>query len=78
MNRLKFWIAVGLGSGLSTKAPGTTGTIGLLPFLFFIWEGVHSLFGFFGFFVLCGLAIWSIPEAGRQAGRARPWTDRDR
>ena len=67
MNRLKFWIAVGLGSGLSTKAPGTTGTIGLLPFLFFIWEGPLIVW-IFGFFVLCGLAIWSIPEAGRQLG----------
>ena len=67
MNRLKFWIAVGLGSGLSTKAPGTTGTIGLLPFLFFIWGG-SLIVWIFGFFVLCGLAIWSIPEAGRQLG----------
>lgn len=67
MNRLKFWIAVGLGSGLSPKAPGTTGTIGVLPLLFFIWEGPLIVW-ILGFFVLCGLAIWSIPEAGRQLG----------
>lgn len=67
MNRLKFWIAVGLGSGLSSKAPGTTGTIGILPLLFFIWEEPLIVW-IFGFCVLCGLAIWSIPEAGRQLG----------
>tara|TARA_B100001093_G_scaffold517219_1_gene598140 strand:- start:6777 stop:7244 length:468 start_codon:yes stop_codon:yes gene_type:complete len=65
MKRLKFWIAVGLGSGLSPRAPGTTGTIGVLPLLFFIWEGplIVWIFGFLG---LCGLSIWSIPEAGVQ------------
>lgn len=69
MNRLKFWIAVGLGSGLSPKAPGTTGTIGILPLLFFIWEGPLIVW-ILGFFVLCGLAIWSIPEAGGQLGES--------
>ena len=67
MNQVKFWIAVGLGSGLSRAAPGTTGTIGILPLLFFIWEG-SLIVWILGFFVLCGLAIWSIPEGGRQLG----------
>ena len=58
---------MGFGTGLSPKAPGTTGTIGVLPLLFFIWEGPLIIW-IFGFLVLCGLSIWSIPEGGRQLG----------
>lgn len=67
MNKLKFWIAVGLGSGLSPKAPGTAGTIGVLPMIYIVWNESILIWAF-GFIVLCGLALWSIPEAGRQLG----------
>ncbi len=67
MNQLKFWIAVGLGSGLSPKAPGTTGTIGVLPLVYLVWNA-PILVWVIGFVVLCALALWSIPEAGSQLG----------
>ena len=67
MNQLKFWIAVGLGSGLSPRAPGTTGTLGFLPLLVLVWDASFVVW-FTGFVVLCVLSIWSIPEAGRRLG----------
>ena len=67
MNEVKFWIAVGLGSGLSPKAPGTTGTLGVLPLLVLMWDA--SVFAWTtGLVMLCALSIWSIPEAGRRLG----------
>ena len=67
MNEVKFWIAVGLGSGLSPKAPGTTGTLGVLPLLVLMWDA--SVFAWTtGLVILCALSIWSIPEAGRRLG----------
>ena len=67
MNSLKFWIAVGLGSGLSWKAPGTTGTLGVMPLLVMVWDASFMVWAT-GFIVLCALSIWSIPEAGRRLG----------
>jgi phosphatidylglycerophosphatase A len=67
MNQLKFWIAVGLGSGLSPKAPGTTGTLGVLPILVLVWDASFAVWAT-GFIALCALSIWSIPEAGRRLG----------
>ena len=67
MNQLKFWVAVGLGSGLSPKAPGTTGTLGILPLLIVVWDASFFVWGL-GFVALCALSIWSIPEAGRRLG----------
>ena len=67
MNEVKFWIAVGLGSGLSPKAPGTTGTLGILPLLVLMWDA-SVLAWTTGLVILCALSIWSIPEAGRRLG----------
>ena len=67
MNEVKFWIAVGLGSGLSPKAPGTTGTLGVLPLLVLIWDA-SVLAWTTGLVILCALSIWSTPEAGRRLG----------
>ena len=67
MNEVKFWIAVGLGSGLSPKAPGTTGTLGVLPLLILMWDA-SVLAWTTGLVILCALSIWSIPEAGRRLG----------
>lgn len=67
MNQLKFWIAVGLGSGLSPKAPGTTGTLGVLPLIVLIWDAPIWIW-VVGFVTLCWLSIWSIPEAGKRLG----------
>ena len=67
MNEVKFWIAVGLGSGLSPKAPGTTGTLGVLPLLVLMWDA-SVLAWTTGLVILCALSIWSIPEAGRRLG----------
>ena len=67
MNEVKFWIAVGLGSGLSPKAPGTTGTLGVLPLLVLMWDA-SVLAWTTGLVILCALSIWSIPEAGRKLG----------
>ncbi len=67
MKQLKFWIAVGLGSGLSPKAPGTTGTIGALPLVYLVWNAPILVWAI-GFVLLFILALWSIPEAGRQLG----------
>ena len=67
MNSVKFWVAVGLGSGLSRKAPGTTGTLGVMPLLVMVWDASFMVWAT-GFIVLCALSIWSIPEAGRRLG----------
>ena len=67
MNEVKFWIAVGLGSGLSPKAPGTTGTLGVLPLIVLMWDA-SVLAWTTGLVILCALSIWSIPEAGRRLG----------
>ena len=67
MNEVKFWIAVGLGSGLSPKASGTTGTLGVLPLLALMWDA-SVLAWTTGLVILCALSIWSIPEAGRRLG----------
>ena len=69
MNEVKFWIAVGLGSGLSPKAPGTTGTLGILPLLVLMWDA-SVLAWTTGLVILCALSIWSIPEAGRRLGES--------
>jgi len=64
---LKFWIAVGLGSGLARKAPGTFGTLGALPLAW--WGLAWSPWVQLGILaLLCALALWSIPEAGRRLG----------
>ncbi len=34
----RFWVAVGLGSGRSPVAPGTTGTLGVLPLMYVMWD----------------------------------------
>lgn len=34
ISMLSYWLAVGLGSGLAPKAPGTFGTLASLPFFF--------------------------------------------
>ena len=57
MNEVKFWIAVGLGSGLSPKAPGTTGTLGVLPLLI-LDVGTHQLSLGLLTVILCVLSIW--------------------
>ena len=67
MNEVKFWIAVGLGSGLSPKAPGTTGTLGVLPLLVLMWDASVVAWAT-GLAILCALSIWCIPEAGRRLG----------
>ncbi len=67
MNEVKFWIAVGLGSGLSPKAPGTTGTLGVVPLLVFMWDASVVAWAS-GLVILCALSIWCIPEAGRRLG----------
>ena len=67
MNEVKFWIAVGLGSGLSPKAPGTTGTLGVLPLLILMWDA-SVIAWTAGLVILCVLSIWCIPDAGRRLG----------
>ena len=67
MNEVKFWIAVGLGSGLSPRAPGTTGTLGVLPLLVLMWDASVVAWAT-GLVIICALSIWCIPEAGRRLG----------
>ena len=67
MNSLKFWVAVGFGSGLSPKAPGTTGTLGVLPLVAWAWTAPLWVWGL-GLIVLCAASLWSIGEAGRRLG----------
>ncbi|MDC1466259.1 phosphatidylglycerophosphatase A, partial [Litorivicinus sp.] len=67
MNSLKFWIAVGLGTGLSPKAPGTTGTLGILPLVVLAWDAPVWVW-ILVFLILVTLSLWSIPEAGRRLG----------
>ena len=63
----KYVIAVGLGSGLSPKASGTTGTIGVLPIIWLCWEKSLAIW-LVGLIILLGLGFWSIDEASRRLG----------
>ncbi len=67
MNSIKFWVAVGFGSGLSPKAPGTTGTLGVLPLVAWAWTAPLWVWGL-GLIVFCTASLWSIGEAGRRLG----------
>lgn len=67
MKPLQYWVAVGFGSGLSPKAPGTTGTLGILPLVILAWDAPFWLWAT-GFVILCGLAMWSITIAGEILG----------
>jgi len=67
MRRLQYWIAVGLGSGLSPKAPGTTGTLGVLPLVVLVWDGPLWVWTL-GLVLLCALSLWSIGVAGEILG----------
>ncbi|NBS12494.1 MAG: phosphatidylglycerophosphatase A [Gammaproteobacteria bacterium] len=64
---LRYWIAVGFGSGLTRKAPGTFGTVGAIPL---VWWGLSWTPTTQGvvLIALCLAALWSIPEGGRRLG----------
>lgn len=67
MKGFKYWVAVGFGSGLSPKAPGTTGTLGVLPLVIIAWDAPLWIW-VLGCGVLCALAMWSIKTAGEILG----------
>jgi phosphatidylglycerophosphatase A len=66
--RLSRWIALGLGSGLSSVAPGTVGTI----FGWATFALLHGLVGDAGMLVACvaGFAagVWAVGRTGRDLG----------
>ncbi len=66
--RLSRWIALGLGSGLSTTAPGTVGTI----FAWLSFALLHPLLGDAGLLVLCvvgfPVGVWAVGRTGRDLG----------
>ena len=66
--RLSRWIALGLGSGLSSTAPGTVGTV-------FAWASfvlLHGLIGDAGMLLACVLGlligVWAVGRTGRDLG----------
>ena len=66
--RLSRWIALGLGSGLSSTAPGTVGTV--LAWASFVL--LHGLIGDAGMLVACllglPLGVWAVGRTGRDLG----------
>lgn len=66
--RLSRWIALGFGSGLSSTAPGTVGTI-------FAWASfmlLHAVVGDVGMLLACAaglpIGVWAVGRAGRDLG----------
>lgn len=64
----RFWVAVGLGSGRSPVAPGTTGTLGVLPLVWVMWDQ-PVVWWCIGLLILIALNYWSVAEAGRLLGQ---------
>jgi phosphatidylglycerophosphatase A len=66
--RLSRWIALGLGSGLSSTAPGTVGT--LLGWVSFVV--LHALIGDIGMLTACAagfaVGVWAVGRTGRDLG----------
>jgi phosphatidylglycerophosphatase A len=66
--RLSRWIALGLGSGLSSVAPGTVGTL----FAWATFGPLHGLAGDIGMLITCAagfaLGIWAVGRTGRDLG----------
>jgi phosphatidylglycerophosphatase A len=66
--RLSRWIALGFGSGLSSAAPGTVGTV----FAWISFVLLHALVGDAGLLAACvlGLAVgvWAVGRTGRDLG----------
>lgn len=52
------WIAVGLGSGLAPKAPGTFGTLAALPLILFLHTSLTPIFYLIAIALLFLLAIY--------------------
>jgi phosphatidylglycerophosphatase A len=65
---LKLWVAMGLGSGRSPVAPGTTGTLGVLPLVVLMWEQ-SEVWWCLGLLLLVALNYWSVGEAGHRLGQ---------
>lgn len=63
----RFWVAVGFGSGRSPIAAGTTGTLGVLPLIYAVWDQPLAIW-LVGFTVLIALNYGCIAEAGRILG----------
>lgn len=66
--RLSRWIALGLGSGLSSVAPGTVGTI----FAWATFALLHALVGDAGMLIASvagfALGVWAVARTGRDLG----------
>ena len=61
------FLALGLGSGLSPKAPGTMGTIAAVPFVL-LWQQL-PWWGFALVVLLaCGVGVWICDVAARNLG----------
>jgi len=65
--RLVYWVAVGFGTGLAPKAPGTVGTLIGLPFYLIMmnWPWWHYLAGISIAFIV---GIWICGEVSRNTG----------
>ena len=62
------FIALGFGSGLAPKAPGTFGTLAALPiYLITYWLGGNALVGASAV-VLFGVGVWASGIAGKALG----------
>ncbi|WP_371188908.1 phosphatidylglycerophosphatase A [Thalassotalea maritima] len=61
------FLALGFGSGLAPKAPGTFGTIAALPFIFLLAQFSTNVF-IVGAVVISLLGIWICDKASKDAG----------
>jgi len=66
--RLSRWVALGLGSGLSSVAPGTVGTV----FAWATFALLHGVAGDIGMLIACAagfvLGVWAVARTGRDLG----------
>lgn len=50
LRKWQHWLALGFGSGLAPKAPGTFGTLAAIPLLYLVWP--YGLYAMLAFIVL--------------------------
>ncbi|MBU2427634.1 MAG: phosphatidylglycerophosphatase A [Gammaproteobacteria bacterium] len=61
LSKWQHWLALGFGSGLAPKAPGTFGTLAALPLLYLVWPyGIYWAAAFIVLGTLLGIYVCDV------------------
>ncbi|MBU1436429.1 MAG: phosphatidylglycerophosphatase A [Gammaproteobacteria bacterium] len=61
LSKWQHWLALGFGSGLAPKAPGTFGTLAALPLLYLVWPyGIYWVTAFIVLGTLLGIYVCDV------------------